>query len=152
MPKLWEKRGVFLATLTTDGTSTTCRATLAPRAARQSPLSKRALHFLSCFIRKTFSSFPAGIFECCARHTIVRQNLRKYLIALIDSQSTDMPERCRDSPAFLGFTMTYKPRGDCQSSRKSYKTSHFVGWIVGWHFRRAALYARHSEVFIHKLS
>jgi hypothetical protein len=27
---------------------------------------------------------------------------------------------CRDSPAFLGFTTTYKNREDCQSSRKSF--------------------------------
>ena len=39
---------------------------------------------------------------------------------------------CRDSLAFLGFTTTYKTRGDCQTTRKSYKTSHSVGWIVGW--------------------
>jgi hypothetical protein len=23
-------------------------------------------------------------------------------------------------------------RGDCQTPRKSYKTSHSVGWVVGW--------------------
>jgi hypothetical protein len=34
--------------------------------------------------------------------------------------------------ARLGFTTTYKTRGDCQSSRKSYKTPYSVGWIVGW--------------------
>ena len=32
----------------------------------------------------------------------------------------------------LSFTTTYKNRGDCQSSRKSCKASHFVGWVVGW--------------------
>jgi hypothetical protein len=41
---------------------------------------------------------------------------------------------CRDSDAGIGFTTTYKDRGDCQSTRKSCKTSHFVGWIVGWEF------------------
>jgi len=25
-------------------------------------------------------------------------------------------------------------RGDCLSTRKSYKTSLFVGWVVGWQF------------------
>ena len=39
---------------------------------------------------------------------------------------------CYDSLAFLGFTTTYKTRGDCQTTRKSYKTSHSVGWFVGW--------------------
>jgi len=34
---------------------------------------------------------------------------------------------CRDSVAGIGFTTTYKTRGDCQTQRKSYKTSHFVG-------------------------
>jgi len=38
----------------------------------------------------------------------------------------------RDSLASLGFTTTYKTRGDCQTTRKSYKTSHSVGWVVGW--------------------
>ena len=32
----------------------------------------------------------------------------------------------------VGFTTTYKTRGDCQTTRKSYKTSHSVGWVVGW--------------------
>ncbi len=39
---------------------------------------------------------------------------------------------CRDSVAWLGFTTSYKTRGDCQTTRKSYKTSHSVGWAVGW--------------------
>jgi len=30
------------------------------------------------------------------------------------------------------FYRTYKTRGDCKTERKSYKASHFVGWIVGW--------------------
>jgi hypothetical protein len=34
--------------------------------------------------------------------------------------------------AFLGFTTSYKTRGDCQTTRKSCKTSYFVGWVVGW--------------------
>jgi len=39
---------------------------------------------------------------------------------------------CRDSVAWIGFTTTCKTRGDCQTTHKSYKTSHFVGWVVGW--------------------
>ena len=39
---------------------------------------------------------------------------------------------CRDSQGLLGFTTTYKTCGDCQTTRKSYKTSHSVGWVVGW--------------------
>ena len=30
------------------------------------------------------------------------------------------------------FYNNLQDRGDCQSSRKSYKTSIFVGWVVGW--------------------
>jgi hypothetical protein len=33
--------------------------------------------------------------------------------------------------ARLGFT-TYKTAGTAKNTRKSYKTSHVVGWIVGW--------------------
>ena len=29
------------------------------------------------------------------------------------------------------LTSTVSTRGGCLSTRKSYKTSHFVGWIVG---------------------
>ena len=39
---------------------------------------------------------------------------------------------CRDSVVWLGFTTTYKTGGDCQTTRKSYKTSHSVSWVVGW--------------------
>ena len=34
----------------------------------------------------------------------------------------------------MGFTTTYKTRGDCQTPRKSYKTHQTVGWLVGWDF------------------
>jgi hypothetical protein len=30
-------------------------------------------------------------------------------------------------------------RGDCQNTRKSYKTSQFVGWVVGWESGGVAL-------------
>src|SRR5208283_5390199 len=30
-------------------------------------------------------------------------------------------------------------RGDCQTPRKSYKTSEFVGWVVGWESTGVAL-------------
>jgi hypothetical protein len=33
-------------------------------------------------------------------------------------------------------------RGDCQSSRKSCKTSHFVGWVVGLEIRPGHLLDR----------
>jgi hypothetical protein len=39
---------------------------------------------------------------------------------------------CRDSAAGIGFTTTYKTRGDCQTQSKSYKTTRMVGWVVGW--------------------
>jgi hypothetical protein len=39
---------------------------------------------------------------------------------------------CRDSVAWIGFITTYKTCGDCQTTHKSYKTSHSVGWVVGW--------------------
>jgi hypothetical protein len=30
------------------------------------------------------------------------------------------------------FYNNIQDRGDCQTPRKSYKTSHSVGWVVGW--------------------
>src|SRR5258708_28271175 len=30
------------------------------------------------------------------------------------------------------FYNNLQDRGDCQNTRKSHKTSHFVGWVVGW--------------------
>jgi hypothetical protein len=30
------------------------------------------------------------------------------------------------------FYNNLQDRGDCQNTRKSYKTSYVVGWIVGW--------------------
>jgi hypothetical protein len=30
------------------------------------------------------------------------------------------------------FYNNLQDRGDCQTTRKSHKTSHFVGWAVGW--------------------
>jgi hypothetical protein len=30
------------------------------------------------------------------------------------------------------FYNNLQDRGDCQTMRKSYKTSHVVGWVVGW--------------------
>jgi hypothetical protein len=30
------------------------------------------------------------------------------------------------------FYNNLQDRGDCQTTRKSHKTSHFVGWVVGW--------------------
>src|SRR5580704_751836 len=30
------------------------------------------------------------------------------------------------------FYNNLQDRGDCQTTRKSYKTSHIVGWVVGW--------------------
>ena len=35
------------------------------------------------------------------------------------------------------FYNNIQDRGDCQTPRKSYKTSHFVGWVVGWKFARS---------------
>jgi hypothetical protein len=32
----------------------------------------------------------------------------------------------------LRFYNNIQDRGDCQTPRKSYKTSHSVGWVVGW--------------------
>jgi hypothetical protein len=30
------------------------------------------------------------------------------------------------------FYSNLQDRGNCQTTRKSYKTSHIVGWVVGW--------------------
>ena len=35
----------------------------------------------------------------------------------------------------LRFYNDLQVRGDCLSTRKSYKTSHFVGWVVGWRYQ-----------------
>jgi len=32
------------------------------------------------------------------------------------------------------FYNNLQQRGDCQNTRKSHKTSSFVGWVVGWKF------------------
>jgi|SRR5580700_8656311 hypothetical protein len=53
----------------------------------------------------------------------------------------------------LTSTVSINRRGDCQNSRKSYKTSHFVGWIVGPEIKaRSLLGARYIRHLIeHKL-
>jgi hypothetical protein len=60
--------------------------------------------------------------------------LCKPLKGMAGDDETRTRDLCRDSGAGSGFTTTYKDRGDCQSTRKSCKTSHFVGWVVGWEF------------------
>jgi hypothetical protein len=45
-----------------------------------------------------------------------------------EREETRTPDLHRVNLAFFGLTTTYKPRVDCQSTRKSYKTSLFVGW------------------------
>jgi hypothetical protein len=50
-------------------------------------------------------------------------------IQACEALSTD---RALISAARLGFTTTYKTAGTAQNTRKSYKTSHVVAWIVGW--------------------
>jgi len=45
----------------------------------------------------------------------------------VNTDSHNPLDGCRDSAAWLGFTTTWKTCGDCQTPRKSYKTSHFVG-------------------------
>ena len=39
---------------------------------------------------------------------------------------------CRDSVALIGSTTTYNNAGTAKNTRKSHKTSSFVGWVVGW--------------------
>jgi hypothetical protein len=42
---------------------------------------------------------------------------------------------CRSPPYQSSVVRLYnnlQDRGDCQTTRKSYKTSHIVGWVVGW--------------------
>src|SRR5215467_4382082 len=36
--------------------------------------------------------------------------------------------------SLIGVTNDLRDRGDCQTPRKSHKTSHFLGWVVGWKF------------------
>jgi hypothetical protein len=59
---------------------------------------------------------------------------RKYLIRNAGDDETRTRDLCRDSAAGIGFTTTYKTRGDCQTPRTSYKTYQTVGWFVGWEF------------------
>jgi hypothetical protein len=33
---------------------------------------------------------------------------------------------------YLLLLLHLQDRGDCLSTRKTYKTSRFVGWVVGW--------------------
>src|SRR6516162_4964143 len=51
------------------------------------------------------------------------------------------------------FYKNLEDRGDCQSTRKSSKTSHFVDWVVGWKLARsseefASAYATRAEHFL----
>jgi len=41
---------------------------------------------------------------------------------------SETARKCRDSSAPCRFYNDLTDREDCQSTRKSYKTSHFVGW------------------------
>src|SRR5260370_4010243 len=45
----------------------------------------------------------------------------------------------------IWFYNNLKGRGDCQNTRKPHKTSHFVGWVVGW--QQLRLSARTQECF-----
>jgi hypothetical protein len=47
-----------------------------------------------------------------------------------EDDETRTRDLCRDSAAGIGFA-TYKTHGDCQTQRKSDKSAHFVGWVVG---------------------
>src|SRR5215469_3865730 len=51
------------------------------------------------------------------------------------------------------FYKNLEDRGDCQSTPKSSKASHFVGWVVGWKLARsseefASAYATRAEHFL----
>ena len=51
------------------------------------------------------------------------------------------------------FYKNLQDRGDCQTPRKSCKTAHFVGWVVGWKLARsseefASAYATQAEHFL----
>jgi hypothetical protein len=43
------------------------------------------------------------------------------------------------------FYKNIQDRGDCQTPRKSYKTPHSVGWIVGWKKASIVLLSGQSE-------
>jgi len=45
----------------------------------------------------------------------------------------DLNHRPRPYPGSVDrFYNNLQDRGDCQNTRKSYKTSQSVGWVVGW--------------------
>src|SRR5437667_7639406 len=69
-----------------------------------------------------------GPFLCPRRDGAYSVSLKSYG----GDDETRTRDLCRDSVAWLGFTTTYKTCGDCQTTRKSYKTSHSVGWGGGW--------------------
>jgi hypothetical protein len=58
----------------------------------------------------------------------VTQSSKSYYKARGDSNPRPLP--CQSSR--VRFYNNSEDRGDCQSTRKSYKTSHSVGWSVGW--------------------
>jgi hypothetical protein len=44
--------------------------------------------------------------------------------------------------------LQYQTCGDCQTPRKSYKTSHFVVWVMGWKKASFALDLRRLATII----
>jgi len=51
---------------------------------------------------------------------------------LKDMVGTRRLELLTSTVSIIRFYNDLQVRGDCLSTRKSCKTSHFVGWVVGW--------------------
>jgi len=82
------------------------------------------------------ASFPGTAFLDGFRGATRKLTRALNTSAFSDTDSHNPLDRCRVSTPWIGFTTAYKTRGDCQTQPKSYKTSHFVSWIVGWKIAR----------------
>ena len=67
-------------------------------------------------------------------HQVPESNSSTVPKSLIDWWAwVDLNHRPRPyQSGLIWFYNNLQDRGDCQNTRKSYKTSYVVGWIVGW--------------------
>lgn len=49
------------------------------------------------------------------------------------------------------FYNSSQRRGDCQTTRKTYKTTEFVGWVVGWNLGVADISSPLSALHVHSV-
>jgi len=63
-----------------------------------------------------------------AKHIFLKQNPRFGMVAWVDLNYRPRPYQ----DSVVRFYNNLQDRGDCQTTRKSYKTEALVGWVVGW--------------------